>query len=629
VTVEILRNDVLLRQQEVPYSPGPLTITARRERGRLQLLVNEREVVVYDPFPFRSSQPGTFGLLWPAQAQLVRLQGVTLGLPPQPSAIERADDLFDRGRYPEALALYQSLIVAGGNRTLLLEARYKAGTCLAQMNRLDDAVEVLGPLVSEAGEQWPLMAAFQLWLIRAQQNRFDEIDALLAGIHSRYGGKQLMLFIPESMQSTMIEALTVIPSDYLTPGVSNIQRAEQQVRLTELFEKPASQLYARHYLIGTYAYAGRDDKALKVARGLLEQLEGSVRAGQFTGGILFLTRRALWAMRRGGEVPAALEQLDRILFEQPGVMRKGEPAHPKLLAPMYLDRARLHVAQGKVAEAEADIDAFFACDPPRHEYPYYANAHLLKGFLLQKKGKEAEAVAIWRAGMYGNYVKRQPAAVRDRMPIVPDKEGFVVLGVLGSLTGELSDEEAYAMRDRILTSFGDNPFLTQLGQMFRFSPTLFREMWRSRHGRLWAEKLAFLDLSIPEFYRLTPQLAGLEKVRQDGAPGPLTAEQEDIAWQAVKFASEGVFTEKISKTQAMQIALTWQSGVMNFLGWGGVQARLDPATRGPMAYTIGLRMLRQKKLDEAGHLFRTAAADAAPGSTLRRLAQAEVDRLKK
>jgi hypothetical protein len=84
---------------------------------------------------------------------------------------------------------------------------------------------------------------------------------------------------------------------------------------------------------------------------------------------------------------------------------------------------------------------------------------------------------------------------------------------------------------------------------------------------------------------------------------------------------------KLTLPQLIQIGLTWK-GTTSYLGWAGVSPNLDPALRGPSAYIFGHRYLRLNRRQEALALFRTALADAPPGSSLRRLAQAELDRLK-
>jgi hypothetical protein len=87
--------------------------------------------------------------------------------------------------------------------------------------------------------------------------------------------------------------------------------------------------------------------------------------------------------------------------------------------------------------------------------------------------------------------------------------------------------------------------------------------------------------------------------------------------------------EKLKTAQLISLVLTWK-GTTNFLGWSGLAPNLDPSLRGPLAYVLGHRYsLRLKKPAEAITFFQTAVRDAPPNSALGRLAQAEIDRLKK
>src|SRR5207302_135578 len=86
--------------------------------------------------------------------------------------------------------------------------------------------------------------------------------------------------------------------------------------------------------------------------------------------------------------------------------------------------------------------------------------------------------------------------------------------------------------------------------------------------------------------------------------------------------------KRISEVQALGLFQAWK-GNLGLFGWSGAAARLDPALRGPLAYVGGHRMQRLgKPKQEVIGLFRTAWQDAPPDSRLRRLAQAELDRLR-
>jgi hypothetical protein len=76
------------------------------------------------------------------------------------------------------------------------------------------------------------------------------------------------------------------------------------------------------------------------------------------------------------------------------------------------------------------------------------------------------------------------------------------------------------------------------------------------------------------------------------------------------------------------MGLAWK-GITNVLGWAGVAPTLPPDLRGALAYVLGHRYLRLGRPEDAAGLFRTAVADAPAGSPLRKLAEAELQRLAK
>jgi hypothetical protein len=112
-------------------------------------------------------------------------------------------------------------------------------------------------------------------------------------------------------------------------------------------------------------------------------------------------------------------------------------------------------------------------------------------------------------------------------------------------------------------------------------------------------------------------------------PRNLSAEQEEILWTAADKVYLASMDDKLKTPQLISLLLTWK-GTTNFLGWGGLAPTLDPSLRGPLAYVLGHRyLLRLRKSAEALTFFQTAVRDAPPNSALGRLAQIEVDRLKK
>ena len=160
-----------------------------------------------------------------------------------------------------------------------------------------------------------------------------------------------------------------------------------------------------------------------------------------------------------------------------------------------------------------------------------------------------------------------------------------------------------------------------------FVAAVVRERWRGPHGREWAQKIAFRTVPIHEYVTVAVPLTVYEGFHQGAVTGQLSPEQDELLWKLAHdlfnaYATRGT----VSEAQAFQAALAWK-GTTSVLGWGGLQGSLTPELRGPLAYVLGHRYLFLKKKPEAIELFRTALKDASADSPLRRLAQAELDRL--
>jgi hypothetical protein len=84
---------------------------------------------------------------------------------------------------------------------------------------------------------------------------------------------------------------------------------------------------------------------------------------------------------------------------------------------------------------------------------------------------------------------------------------------------------------------------------------------------------------------------------------------------------------RMSDDMVVQLVLTWTDSFAGF-AWAGLRNRLKPSIRGPLAYILGHRFLQLKNSGDAARFFQEDLADAPADSTLRRLSEAELDRLK-
>jgi len=195
------------------------------------------------------------------------------------------------------------------------------------------------------------------------------------------------------------------------------------------------------------------------------------------------------------------------------------------------------------------------------------------------------------------------------------------------MTDQLTDKEGKESLYHLLAFFGGNSRLTAFVQVIGFPPRVLRDMWRTTRGRESARQIAFRDLPYNDFFRLPMFLLASEELHQGALLGELTSEQDKLIWQLVNDGFSRFAEGKLTIEQLGRLGSSWK-GSTGIFGWAGVKDSLDRTLLGPTAYVLGHRYLnRLKKSQEAKAFFETARESAPTGSILRRLAQAELDRL--
>ena len=638
--LRIVRNGEVQRSENIHVPPGPLHLVVRREADKLQVQVNEgKNLVFFDAFPLRVQEGAVFGLIWPEQARLMQLRGSIQGLPPVPSPLERGDDLYEKGHFGDALTLFQEQAVAAPNGEVKQEALCKAALCLVQLNRLDDAAEVFGPVVSEEGQRWPLLAASQLFVIRLQQNKFDDLEALRVSLANRFGFEQLAGHIPLHVRKSILRSIQVTTNDFLMPDRAQVHKLEQALALAALFQEKEFHLWSSLHLARLYFALGDEKKALALAKehGQVEN------PAQITNafGLVYQLRLSTWLMRRHGEALEALEILDKYLFESPGIYRTNQflthtkeqlpishqEVHPCL--PLLVDRARANIALKRFEQAEKDVDdllrLFYDGSP---NYQFWAAASLIKGFLRERRGDASGAAKAWKEGVYQRFLERAAPAVRAHLKDLPEGDGLLLHMVLGSLAASITDQEAEAILAALFARVGTSSILSQVASTIRVSPDIVRDMWRTPRGKELARKMAYLDLSQADYFHYPLYLTIVEKFKREAMTPPVVTVQEEIIWDNVVTLGDAFFAGEINKTHILQLALAYK-GTTNFLGWGGVAPKLQPKQRAPIAYLLGHRSIRLDRPADALMYFRTAVADAPAETPLGRLAREELKKMEK
>ena len=294
-----------------------------------------------------------------------------------------------------------------------------------------------------------------------------------------------------------------------------------------------------------------------------------------------------------------------------------------------LERARINVALKQWDKAENDLKEYFRFrEEKKHgDYNWFSNASLLQGYLRLQAKDEEGARAAWRRGLLKNVSKL--SGHPEQAGLYIDPSAAINSMIMSALADDPSEEDNERNAAWLASLASRDTTVANFIQLASLPPTLFREMWRTPRGREWARRYALRDLTYAESARVPAWLTVSELIHQGITAGPLTEEQDDLVWKLVEDTYFAYLDRKVTEPQLLSMTLTWK-GTPNIPGcsWQSVTQVLQPSVRGPLAYVMGLRyrVKLKKPAKETADFFRTALADAPPGSPLRRLAQEELDR---
>jgi WD40 repeat protein/tRNA A-37 threonylcarbamoyl transferase component Bud32/tetratricopeptide (TPR) repeat protein len=602
----IYRNGRLLMEQSLHHSEvpaGPLLISASREQGELRIQVNALAARTFrDPFPLPASQAGAFGLHWPGGVGLVELRASERLRAVTTSPLEEGDELYEAGKYAEALESYQRQALETDDAEYLQETQHKQGMCLMNLGRLDEAAAILYPLMNASGDRWPPLAGCYLWVIRLRQKREAEADAMFDSLSTKYRLDQFAALIPQELgneiRNSYQSKLGSLTS--LMRYNPDIVRDHQRLAAVDRFfsaDGRGSEL-TQMEISRAYHLLGDIPNALQAA----ETVAHDSRNGT-------VIRHYVRLLRLNGEAQRGLEELTRFREE---FSRRGSWEDTTL----ELELARVYAALGDMQKAEDVVDRLLQ----RHhlsqplEPRLFVYVALLKGVLLDRRGAHGPAEEVWREG----YVAMQPLV---RKQAEPNSEIVNAL-ILGSLCGEITDEECQAFATGLMARGGDNAFARQAQALAnpQVMARSFRQMWKTPLGRQYAEAFAFETLTLRERVRVPVVLAATEFFNQSAHGGEMTAEQQQVTFDTIGAVfDQAIFEGKLSISQVAQLILTWK-GIANFLGWGGVAPSLDPQLRSGLAYFFGHRFLALGDKPQAARFFDAAVQEAPANSLLARLA---------
>ncbi len=630
--LQIVRNGVVLQRQSVVVGKGALKLSAERDGERLRLQLNDLPALTFtDVMPLVGDDHSVLGVVWPSTAIVTYARVDGSLIPPAASPLERADDLYEYGRFADALSLYEEQVLAGGD--IVAEARCKSGMCLVALNRPDDAAAEFEAVVSSSGDRWPVVAATQLWMMRLREKRYSDAEALFASVSVRFTTEQLAQFVPLIVREELTRAERIPNLNLLLQDPEVIPRIEAMYGLAKLLGLEEAAFAARSNLIVAQAVNRKYDQASKQAD---EEAQSIVRKfniyPQTNESLFWMVRWHSWSQRNQGQADVAASYVKQLVNTQ----SQGTSIDDTYLlhfyqtfSPLQLELARDLSATGNWEGAEFALDTFLREMPkPINNYTFYSQPFLLKGFLAERKEDHEGAIGWWKQGTWKVYVDQFPT---DRRPLgasPPGMWGLLDHWMLGSLSETLSDDDALLIWRGLLSRVSSDPLMAQLSNVIQVSPDVIRGTWRSTRGRELARRLAFFDVE-PIHYMRTPPIAVIyEKLRQDLFGGNVSNDQDEACWSAVNRTAEMFFDGRIAKQQILQLSLAWK-GASGFLGWGSVAPTLPQDVRAELAYMMAVRYLRLGKPDDAVGMFRTASESAAEGTLIKVLAQQELELVEK
>lgn len=622
MVLRILRNGVLLRSQSVPATDvptGTLRLTAEREGNRLFFQVNSLAPVRFlDAFPLRRDPPGAFGMYWPAGTELRRVRASRQSLSASPSPLERGDDLYGRGELAEALEQYRAQAIAARDTEFQQEARYKEALCLTGLKRDEQALPMFERFTVEPGGRWALLAGCQAWLLHIRHDRPIQAEAAFKSISAHYRFDQMVATVPSGLRKSILDS-------YITQGTrlrmlefnpDRIRNLRRALNVQEYLGDASAWGPTLCGLFRTYWETGQTELSF--------QLAGEYLNREFYQKDVFCMDY-LWLLRMEGRLDKAMQEANRLMFGK-AKPKKGAPVKRNCDA-LWIERACVHVARRDWKQAEADIDQFLSTAPPPvgGTYVFFSMAYLIKGFLRERSGDTEGAMSAWRRGFLLGPFGPSDKTPRKVWQTHVSGMSFLNYMILGSLCGQITRQH---IEPSVWVLMRDEPAGSDVGTAGMMTPpasfySALQTMWRTPRGRELARKIAFREISFPEYCRQPLFLTFTEVIKQTAMGPKISPQVEQAVWDMIAQCYATYRAGKLKPPQFLQLMLAWK-GVTGIFGWHGVAPTLAPELRGKLACVLGYRSLRLKKPAEAAGLFRTALDDAPRDSVFYRLAEAQL-----
>jgi tetratricopeptide (TPR) repeat protein/predicted Ser/Thr protein kinase len=632
--LEILRNQTRLARRwlDGPLpAGGPLQVRAWRRDHRLTLQVGQlAPLVVEDAFALPATEAGEFALIWPPGVAVQRLRLARQETPSRTSPLEQGDAWYIQGKWSEALDYYLRATSVTSDRDLGQESQYKAAQCLLALKRDDEAMAQLSQLSEQPGDRWPSQAGFQLWSIMLQRGDTEGADHAFLALSAHPNIAELARCLPSNLREPVYAQCTALRIKELMGDPAHLRKLERLWTFTKVWDENSGVSGIANDLI--YGYLGCNE--LEKATDLAVEVTRSPRFNDLTPNVMFWETYG-WAAILRGKAGELYGSFGPWLFREPGKVRPDAPWG-------LVEYARILAADKKWDEAEGDLRRFLDLDRPSEldqSTRRISDAALMLGFLKQRQGDDAGAMAAWRRGLLMvREPKRDESWTAHLRRTVVGGRHLLYYAMLMSLADDVTPDDArsaieLAADNMAGTGFSTGKLLMSTGvfqegqrQQDRVQ-TALRQMWRTPRGRQWARRLVFQETLPKDHLRVTATLAGQQVARQGAFPEGVSPEQEELLWDLGQGLGDEYMAARFGTSQLLVLATVWKGQT---LFWPSVAGALKdrPDIRGSLAYLLAHRLLQLNKPQEAARLLQSAAADAKPKTILERLVRSDLDRLK-
>lgn len=587
LVLEIRRNGVVM--QKLDFSPetmpgGPLKLYAEQKGEQLALEVAGERLEHYDPFPLGQRVKGQIGILWPGGARVNELVVKLRKFSELPTAL--GDELFNQQRYRDALGAYQQI----RNQDLSTESgqrlQFKTALCELQTGEEDKGFARLKSVSEAEGENYPLLALWQLWA-HLEKTSPAEADIYLATLVDR-GGVKVRPLLDISMKKSLENIYQVSRREFYLARNYDLQvsRITQRLNIqkTLLDYKPWELRNERERLIRALRLANDRHHALKVCQAVREETSVLDETDTFRRILLQET----WMLRLGN--PADKAQALRILQD---VYQKTLDSQPKLAPPLLPEKARILFALERWEDADTVLDDVLSrCESNEiTNHWIYPEVALMKGFMILRKGEtnaEEQARAIWKKGADRFWMDLQ----QHRTTVTP----LLQFSMLASLSDSLTDEQAAEIRSRFLEFLRYDEAGNKLKNAVALlaPPDLLKGVWRSKAGREIAQQIAFRTVPFREWTFRPVRWGGASvtyywcKISEPSADQRKLIE-EHLPRLGMEAHQDQVLGMEDAKRLALSYYLPFGAG---YPQWKPVENKLSerhPELVGGLAYVLGLR----------------------------------------